>query len=51
MFFVDWVGELIVYFVVIVIDEGLSVGFFGFFFMDDEGMEFECIVLIKDGVF
>ena len=48
--FADRVGELIAHPAVTAIDEGLSGGSFGSLAMDDEGMEPERTVLIKDGV-
>ena len=48
--FADRVGELIAHPAVTAIDEGLSGGSFGSLSMDDEGMEPERTVLIKDGV-
>ena len=48
--FADRVGELIAHPSVTAIDEGLSSGAFGSLSMDDEGMEPQRTVLIKDGV-
>jgi TldD protein len=48
--FADQVGELIAHPAVTAIDEGLSAGAFGSLSMDDEGMEPQRTVLIKDGV-
>ena len=48
--FADKVGELIAHPSVTAIDEGLSNGAFGSLSMDDEGMEPQRTVLIKDGV-
>ena len=48
--FSDQVGELIAHPSVTAIDEGLSSGAFGSISMDDEGMEPQRTVLIKDGV-
>ena len=48
--FADKVGESIAHSAVTAIDEGLSNGAFGSLSMDDEGMEPQRTVLIKDGV-
>ena len=48
--FADSVGSLIAHPAVTAIDEGLSDGAFGTLSMDDEGMEPQRTVLIKDGV-
>ena len=48
--FAERVGELIAHPSVTAIDEGLSSGAFGSLSMDDEGMEPQRTVLIKDGV-
>ena len=48
--FAEQVGELIAHPAVTAIDEGLSSGAFGSLSMDDEGMEPQRTVLIKDGV-
>ena len=48
--FSDQVGSLIAHPSVTAVDEGLSGGAFGSLSMDDEGMEPERTVLIKDGV-
>ena len=48
--FADKVGESIAHVSVTAIDEGLSSGAFGSLSMDDEGMEPQRTVLIKDGV-
>ena len=48
--FADRVGSLIAHPAVTAIDEGLSGGAFGSLSMDDEGMEPQRTVLIKDGV-
>ena len=48
--FADRVGELIAHPSVTAIDEGLSSGAFGSLSMDDEGMEPQRTVLIKDGI-
>lgn len=48
--FADKVGESIAHASVTAIDEGLSSGAFGSLSMDDEGMEPQRTVLIKDGV-
>ena len=48
--FADKVGEPIAHASVTAIDEGLSSGAFGSLSMDDEGMEPQRTVLIKDGV-
>jgi TldD protein len=48
--FADQVGSLIAHPSVTAVDEGLSGGSFGSLSMDDEGMEPQRTVLIKDGV-
>ena len=48
--FAEQVGELIAHPAVTAIDEGLSIGAFGSLSMDDEGMEPQRTVLIKEGV-
>ena len=48
--FADQVGSLIAHPAVTAIDEGFSGGAFGSLSMDDEGMEPERTILIKDGI-
>ena len=48
--FADQVGSLIAHPAVTAVDEGLSGGAFGSLSMDDEGMEPQRTVLIKDGI-